>query len=141
MRVSFIVSLLAFAIQDMFLGHAEESFLQSLFVEIVADETDRPGSDEEAVTQVAIDIHSDVFITHLECDHHIDQHSSDMAIDIEDKVCFLLRGELFDCESEVERCFLEWICTLSQEFTSTIRIVDTLDLMTNTGDDDALFFH
>lgn len=126
----------------MLLRHTEESLLESLFVEIVADETDRPSSDEETIAEIAVDIHSDILIAHLESDHHIDQHGSYMAIDIEYEICFLLRGECFDCESEVEclslRCF---VSAASEEFTSAIRIVDALDLMSYPWDDNALLLH
>lgn len=126
----------------MFLWHAEESLLESLFVEIVSNETDRPSSDKQAIAEITIDIHSDIVITHLECDHHIDQHRSDVAIDIEDEIRFLLCRECFDCECEVECLFLwHFLSALSQELTSTIRIVDTFYLMSYSWDDDALFFH
>ena len=137
---------------------AVERCAEALLVEVVADEADAAAEYEEAVERTNLQItfsqsggqshkaghdgaHLDVLVSLIggECaavTEQVDEADGDAAIDVEDERVLLRRGDLLDSERVVEQAVAREVLAhvLLDELNAKVRVVDALDLVTNTRD-------
>ena len=123
--------------EDVVSGVAVQRCTETLLVEMVADEADAAPEDEQTVESS----NSNVLVCLVSAEgtavsQEIDEADSNAAIDVENEGVLLGGGDLLDSKSIVEQRVAGEILVnvVLNKLDTQIRVVDTLDLVSNTAD-------
>ena len=115
-----------------------ERLLELLLVEEMTDETDGSTEDEQTVESTNLEVLGGLLLGEgTGAGEQIAERGGDSTVDVEDERAGLLGGDGLNGESVVERLVLREVLldVVDDQCHTEIRVVDTLDLVSDTRDE------